>query len=120
MIKKLLILPLAIFISVGSLLAQEIKKLDVSKIFTGQQFVAKVKQQKKLVPKGEFETIAEYKSKLPANPERLMAYVDIYVQRVSNPWDEKESRLNLKYDPEKELFYGSSGRNSEPSLSILL
>ena len=118
--KKVLVLLLGIFLSAGSLSAQEIKKLDVSKILTGKQFVAKVKQQKKLVPKGEFETIAEYKSKLPANPERLMAHVDIYVQRVSNPWDEKESRLNLKYDPEKELFEGPSIDFFKPSLSILL
>lgn len=118
--KKLLILLLAIFLSAGSLSAQEIKKLDVSKILTTKEFIAKVKKQKKLIPKGEFETVEEYKSKLPVNPDRLMTYVDVYDSKVTNPLNEKESKLNLEYDPEKELFEGSSRRDSEPSLSILL
>ena len=118
--KKLLILLLTVVISAGSLSAQEIKKLDVSKILTGKQFIAKVKKQKKLIPKGEFETKAEYKSKLPTNPDRLMTYVDIYVQAVSDPWNEQSNKFSLSYDPEKELFYGSSRKNSEASLSILL
>ena len=110
---------LIVFLSVGPLSGQEINKLDTSKILTTKQFLVKVKKQKKLIPKGEFETKAEYKSKLPANPDRLMTYVDVYDSRVTNPWDEKESKLNLKYDPEKELFEWSE-QYSEPSLSILL
>jgi TPR repeat protein len=117
--KKILILLLTVFLSVGPLSGQEINKLDTSKILTTKQFLAKVKKQKKLILKGEFETKAEYKSKLPANPDRLMTYVDVYASQVTDPWDEKESKLNLKYDPEKELFEWSE-EYSEPSLSILL
>jgi TPR repeat protein len=118
--KKILILLLTVFLSVGPLSGQEINKLDTSKILTTKQFLAKAKKQKKLIPKGEFETVAEYKSKLPANPDRLMTYVDVYDSQVTNPWDEKGRKLNLKYDPEKELFEGSINRFAKPSLSILL